>query len=81
MKPIQIGDVVVIVDDQLPRNHWPKGIIVETKISQDGQVRSATVQTKTGILRRPAIKIAVLDVKSMPTKQLDIRVGVSPTPI
>ena len=47
VKPIAVGDVVIIVDPNLPRNSWPKGRVVSVKLSKDGQVRSATVQTVT----------------------------------
>ncbi|XP_062557552.1 uncharacterized protein LOC134222417 [Armigeres subalbatus] len=61
-KPIAVGDIVVIVDSSLPRNCWPKGKVIATQISKDGQVRSATVQTISGIYERPAVKLAVLDI-------------------
>lgn len=63
VKPIEFNDIVVIVDPELPRNCWPKGRIISVNTSKDGQVRSATVQTKTGIYERPATKLAVLDVR------------------
>ncbi|XP_062715770.1 uncharacterized protein LOC115255659 [Aedes albopictus] len=61
-KPIAVGDIVVVVDDTLPRNCWPKGRVVHAIQSKDGQVRRAVVQTARGILERPAVKLAVLDV-------------------
>ncbi|XP_062707951.1 uncharacterized protein LOC134288151 [Aedes albopictus] len=61
-KPIAVGDVVIIVDPTFPRNCWPKGKILEVKTSKDGQVRSAKVQTTSGIYDRPAVKLAVLDI-------------------
>ncbi|XP_058816368.1 uncharacterized protein LOC131679652 [Topomyia yanbarensis] len=61
-KPIEVGDIVVLVDETLPRNCWPKGRIIDAVRSKDGQVRRAMVQTASGILERPAIKLAVLDV-------------------
>ncbi|XP_058826819.1 uncharacterized protein LOC131686843 [Topomyia yanbarensis] len=36
-KPVCVGDVVVIVDPIFPRNCWPKGKIIETCNSRDGQ--------------------------------------------
>ena len=36
--------------------------MVEVVVSSDGQVRSATVKTASGLKRRPACKLAVLDV-------------------
>ncbi|KAH8328785.1 hypothetical protein KR067_013450, partial [Drosophila pandora] len=61
--PLAIGDVVILVDESLPRNLWPKGRIIGVATAKDGQVRSATVKTHYGTMVRPATKIAVLDVK------------------
>lgn len=61
-RQIQIGDIVIIVDPSFPRNCWPKGRVVSTKVSRDGRVRSATVQTTAGLYERPAVRLAVLDV-------------------
>ncbi|XP_058835910.1 uncharacterized protein LOC131692477 [Topomyia yanbarensis] len=62
VKPIEINDIVVIVDERLPRNCWPKGRVIATKVSPDGQVRWATLQTSNGIYERSTVKLAVLDV-------------------
>ncbi|XP_017464838.1 PREDICTED: uncharacterized protein LOC108358176 [Rhagoletis zephyria] len=64
VKPIVVGDVVRVCDDNESRGHWKRGIVTEAKRAADGQVRSVLVKTSTGILRRPASKIAVLDVRS-----------------
>ncbi|XP_062704081.1 uncharacterized protein LOC134286482 [Aedes albopictus] len=65
-KPVEDNDVVVIVDPKLPRNCWPKGRIICTHPGRDGQPRSATVRTATGIYERPVAKLAVLDVRRVP---------------
>lgn len=62
VKPIAEGDVVVVVDETMPRNCWPKGRVVRAIRSPDGQVRRALVQMPTGVLERPVVKLAVLDV-------------------
>jgi len=62
--PLTVGDVVIVVDENLPRNLWPKGRITEIVTAKDGQVRSATIKTQHGIMVRPATKTAVLDVAS-----------------
>ncbi|XP_065079701.1 uncharacterized protein LOC135702570 [Ochlerotatus camptorhynchus] len=63
VKPITVGDLVIIVDPKLPRNCWPKGRVIATCPAPDGQVRWATVQTASGgIYERPAVSLAVLDV-------------------
>ncbi|XP_055910431.1 uncharacterized protein LOC129944792 [Eupeodes corollae] len=77
-KPIEKGDIVIVVDDSNPRNLWPKGRILDTVISKNsGQVRQVTVQTNSGIYVRPAVKIAVLDVfkDGKPTKDVVVPEG------
>ncbi|XP_067634632.1 uncharacterized protein [Eurosta solidaginis] len=60
--PIVIDDVVIVIDETLPRNLWPKGRVISTIVAKDGQVRRVTVKTPLGIMERPATKIAKLDV-------------------
>lgn len=61
-RPLTVGDLVVVVDPAHPRNVWPKGRIIEVNMSDDGQVRKAKIMTACGVLERPAVKLAVLDV-------------------
>lgn len=61
-RPLAVGDVVIIVDENLPRNSWPKGIVMSTIQAKDGQVRRVVVKTATGMYERAAAKLAVLDV-------------------
>ncbi|KAM8718255.1 hypothetical protein ACLKA7_000957 [Drosophila subpalustris] len=59
---LEIRDVVIICDENESRGQWKKGRIISVQTVRDGQVRTATVKTETGVLRRPASKLAVLDV-------------------
>lgn len=63
-EPLAIGDMVIICDNTVSRNTWEKGRIVEVRKSNDGQVRSASVKTSHGILHRPVVKLAKLDIMS-----------------
>lgn len=65
VKPLEVGDIVIIVDDNLPRGSWLKGRIIQINKGKDEAVRSAVVQTKTGIYKRPATKIASLNLKTV----------------
>ena len=66
----KVGDIVLVVDQSVPRNHWCTGIVTATKISDDGLVRSCEVTmlknkyTKCGFekitLRRPVSKLILL---------------------
>ena len=55
------GDVVLVLDEDTPRGLWPLGIIVETKVSSDGLVRSVVVKTKSTQFVRPVTKIVRLE--------------------
>ena len=45
--------IVLIRDDNLSRNEWKLGRIIETFPSKDGFIRSVLVKTPTSTLRRP----------------------------
>ncbi|OXA48117.1 uncharacterized protein LOC110855239 [Folsomia candida] len=59
--PDQVGEVVIVVDDQLPRNRWPLGRIIKAHPGEDGQVRAVTVKIAGKEYRRPVVKICRLD--------------------
>lgn len=63
-KNLEVGDVVIVVDSNLPRNCCPKGRIIATKNGSDGTVRSVTVQTKDGVYERPTVKCALASPKA-----------------
>lgn len=54
--------MVLIVDENQPRNCWLKGVVIDRVVAKDGQVRRATVRTANGVLHRLASKLAVFDV-------------------
>lgn len=61
VSPLQPGDIVIILDPSLPRSQWKMGKINQVFFGRDGQVRSAEVKTSSGLIRRPAVKLAVLN--------------------
>lgn len=46
------------------------------KRGSDGQVRSAVVRTKDGTLTRPAVKLALLDVRTIDDQDIEERAPV-----
>ncbi|XP_053691861.1 uncharacterized protein LOC128740347 [Sabethes cyaneus] len=68
IKSIEKGDLVLIVDCNLPRNYWPRGRVVDTVLAKHGQVRRVIVQTARGVLERPATKVVLRDVGAMEGK-------------
>ena len=57
---IRRGDLVLIVEDNVPRGQWRLGRVIAPIASADGLVRSAEVVTKTGTYVRPVGKLALL---------------------
>ncbi|XP_061717613.1 uncharacterized protein LOC133525346 [Cydia pomonella] len=70
VRPIQKGDYVIIVDGNLPRNVWPRGIVTQVYPGPDGGIRSADVQTRGGVFRRPVTKLAVLPLQQEQSQEL-----------
>lgn len=59
---IQVGDIVLIHDEDRPRLLWKLGRILELHRGQDRQVRSASVKTPLGITRRAISHLYPLEV-------------------
>jgi hypothetical protein len=60
--PIKIGDIGVLIDENALRNTWRKAKVIAVHPGKDGVVRTLTLKTATGELKRPASKFAKLDV-------------------
>ena len=56
----QIGDLVLVVEDNLPRGRWNPGRIVKTFPGDDGLIRTVEVQMKQGTFKRPVAKLCLL---------------------
>ncbi|XP_046543495.1 uncharacterized protein LOC124253722 [Haliotis rubra] len=56
----EVGDIVLLKDESLPRTYWSMGRIVETEPDQQGYVRTVTVKTQGSTLRRPIHKLVLL---------------------
>ena len=59
---VAVNDVVLLVDNDTPRNRWTKGRVVEVFPGEDGLVRHVGVRTcrSEAILKRPITKLVVL---------------------
>lgn len=56
-----MGKIVLIKDDNLSRNEWKIGRIIEILPSKDGLVRNVVVKTPTSTLRRAVQKLAFFE--------------------
>ena len=58
----EVEDIVLIVDENSPRNSWPLGCIQEVRPNKgDGLVRRVLLKTKTSILERRINKIVPME--------------------
>ena len=56
---IQVGDIVILQEDNLIPTKWPLAKVVHVHPGNDGFVRVATVKTSTGIYKRTITKMAL----------------------
>jgi len=56
---LSVDDIVLIKEDA-PRSQWPLGRVLEVESGQDGLVRAAKVNTRSGSFRRPIAKLVRL---------------------
>ena len=54
-------DLVLVADDTLPRGQWSLGRVVEVFPGRDGRVRQADVRVGHKCLRRPIVKLCLLE--------------------
>ncbi|XP_038106933.1 uncharacterized protein LOC119766449 [Culex quinquefasciatus] len=59
-KKVEVGKLVVIVDNNQPPMRWKMGRIHELHPGEDGVVRVVTVKTATNLLQRPVAKLCIL---------------------
>ncbi|XP_058465088.1 uncharacterized protein LOC131438811 [Malaya genurostris] len=69
--PVQLAtnQLVILQDDNLPPMQWSTARIVSLHPGNDGVTRVVTVQTPTGLYKRPVAKICLLPVPSSSNEQ------------
>ena len=60
-RDFEVGDVVLLCEDSMPRCLWPLGLVTDAVVGRDGRVRSAIVKTKSSSLKRPVNKLCLLE--------------------
>lgn len=59
-KNVDVGDIVVIRQENLPPTEWRLGRIVKVYLGSDGRVRVADLRTQKGLITRPISKLVIL---------------------
>ncbi|XP_058816216.1 uncharacterized protein LOC131679498 [Topomyia yanbarensis] len=60
-KPLKTGDLVYVVEGA-NRKSWVRGIVEQPIVSGDGRTRQAWIRTKSGVFKRAAVNLAVLEI-------------------
>lgn len=60
---LQIGQLVLIIEDNYPPAQWSMGKIIEVFPGDDNLIRVVNVKTANSIMKRPIHKLCVLPVK------------------
>ena len=56
-----IGDLVLVVEDNIPLGRWNLGRVVKTFPGDDGLIRTVEVQMKQGTFKWPVAKLWLLE--------------------
>ncbi|XP_055840326.1 uncharacterized protein LOC129907882 [Episyrphus balteatus] len=59
-RDMEVGDLVVLRDEQLPPNEWRLGRVLEVHRGPDNRVRVVDVKTQKGVVRRSIVKLCIL---------------------
>ena len=58
---LEVGDLVLVADGNVPRGCWPLGRITRTYPDHEGDVRQVEVKTGASYLRRPITKLCLIE--------------------
>ena len=54
------GDIVILREENVPRNAWSLALVVQAEPDGQGLVRSAVFKTQSSTLRRPINKLVLI---------------------
>ena len=58
---LQIGDVVLAIDENTPKSVWPLGLIENTYPDKHGHVRTVMVRINNNLVKRPITILSLLE--------------------
>ncbi|XP_071150257.1 uncharacterized protein [Mytilus edulis] len=64
LQTIQVGDVVQVQDNKLPKNRWNIAVVDELITGNDGFTRAAIIRTSAGRTSRPIVKLYPLEIRT-----------------
>lgn len=58
---LNVGDIVLVVDEKTERGMWPIGRILDVSVGRDGHVRSCVVRSRGSEFTKPITKLCLLE--------------------
>lgn len=77
-KNLELDDVVLVKEDNLPPGKWALGRVQELHPGKDGCVRVVTLKTQNSIIKRPVSKLAILPVNNIQSVNQDLLTPTAP---
>ena len=62
LNPLKAKEVVLVADDREKRLNWKMGVVQKLIIGRNGRCRTAVLQVKSGLFRRPIRKLHKLEI-------------------
>ncbi|GAB0096412.1 Aspartic peptidase domain superfamily [Sergentomyia squamirostris] len=66
---LEVGDFVLVSDDNMPTYRWPVAVVEELHAGSDGKCRVVTVRTAKGTYIRAVQKVALLPIERLSRSQ------------
>ena len=60
---VSVGDIMLVIEENIPRNLWPLCRVIQVTPGTDGIVRSVKIKTRNAVLTRPVSKLVMLEGK------------------
>ena len=60
-RSLEIGDLVLLIEDNVPRGLWPLARVTRVFPGADGRVRSLELRCRQRLLQRPASRVCLLE--------------------
>ena len=69
VRNLKSGDIVLVVDETVPRGKWRMGRVSKTFPDHRGNVRVVEVKTQSGVIRRPIAKLCLIGESDHPQQR------------
>ena len=58
---VKVGDILLVIDENMPRGCWPLGLVLKVNTGRDGMVRSVKLRSRGKEIVRPISKLVFVE--------------------